>query len=186
MCGGFTRAARAKAWMDKGFELEWGDRYEETLQAFGQAIRIDPDNASAYSRKGIILVDLGRLEEALQAYDKVIAIKSDYVHAWNNKGFSISHGMSATSSLTRKPAPSIASIMARLRSSVAERVHAAQSASISASVSVTGSRFGVLFRVFLAFSVLALFCPFLNLVFYTYYQIDGIINTPLYIHTLAP
>ena len=42
----------------------------EAIVAFEQAIRLDPDNASAYFGKGTALNNLGKSREAERAYEK--------------------------------------------------------------------------------------------------------------------
>ena len=54
-------------------------RLEEALQAFDEAIEIDPGHYYAWIYRGFTLKGLGRHQEALQAYDAALdeAIKID-------------------------------------------------------------------------------------------------------------
>ena len=57
-------------WFNEGNTLENLKRYDEALAAYEQAIRLDPNYASAYHNKGVALDNLGKSREAKQAYDK--------------------------------------------------------------------------------------------------------------------
>ena len=61
-------------------------RYEEAIAAYEQAIRLDPNYASAYNNKGTALNDLKRYEEAIAAYEQAIRLDPNYTFAYNNKG----------------------------------------------------------------------------------------------------
>jgi len=73
-------------WLEEGKRLRNRKRYEEALAAYEQAIRIDPNNALAYSNKGYILYELKMYEEALAAYDQVIRLDPNYAFVYHNKG----------------------------------------------------------------------------------------------------
>jgi tetratricopeptide (TPR) repeat protein len=56
-------------------ELGWAEakpEYEQALDNFDQAIRIDPDYEDAWYRRGLTLTGLKRYEEAIASYDKAI------------------------------------------------------------------------------------------------------------------
>jgi tetratricopeptide (TPR) repeat protein len=57
-------------WLNEGFALDELKRYDEAIAAYEQAIRLDPNYASAYHNKGVALDKLGKSREAKQAYDK--------------------------------------------------------------------------------------------------------------------
>ena len=60
-----------------GAALQEQDRLEESIQAYQQAIHIQPGAAEAYYNLGNILREQGRLEESIQAYQKSIEIQPD-------------------------------------------------------------------------------------------------------------
>ena len=59
------------------------DRGEELIS---KAIKINPNDASAYFNRGNALKDLTRFDEALASYDKAIALKPDYAAAYCSRG----------------------------------------------------------------------------------------------------
>ena len=65
--------------------LEQG-RLEESIQAYQQAIHIQPGHSNAYSTLGIILKEQGRLEESIQACQQAIHIQPDHAEAHKNLG----------------------------------------------------------------------------------------------------
>jgi tetratricopeptide (TPR) repeat protein len=46
------------------------EKYDDAIKACDIAIRIDPNNAAAWSNKAMALEDQGRTTEAIAAYDK--------------------------------------------------------------------------------------------------------------------
>ena len=61
-------------------------RLEYGIQLIGDAIKVNPNVASAYNNRGNALSGLKRLDEALASYDKALAINADYAEAYNNRG----------------------------------------------------------------------------------------------------
>ena len=71
---------------DSYFDLK---RYEEALVAYDQAIRLDPNLASAYNTKGVVLLILQRYEEALATFEQTIRLDPSLAYAYNNKGVAL-------------------------------------------------------------------------------------------------
>jgi tetratricopeptide (TPR) repeat protein len=61
-------------------------RHEEALEAYRQAIKLDPKYISPYNNLGNVLRFLGRDEEAIKAYQKAISIDPKYVTPYNGLG----------------------------------------------------------------------------------------------------
>lgn len=72
-------------WMTVGMERYHAGSYDEALNAFEQAIHLDPDYAFAYQMKGGALVELKRYEEALAAYEEVLRFDPANATAFYNK-----------------------------------------------------------------------------------------------------
>jgi len=64
-------------------------RYQETLAAYEQAIRLDPNDAVAYNNKGNTLYLLLHYQELLAAYEQAIRLDPNDAVAYNNKGLTL-------------------------------------------------------------------------------------------------
>jgi len=69
-----------------GLALKEQGKLEESIQAYQQAIHIQPDYVNAYNNLGVALHEQGKLEESIQAYQKAIYLQPDYVKAYSNLG----------------------------------------------------------------------------------------------------
>jgi len=79
----------AQRWLDEGGTFHRLQKYDEALAAYGQAIRLDPNDAFAYHYKGVALDELKRYEEALAALDQAIRLDPNSATAYENKGFAL-------------------------------------------------------------------------------------------------
>ncbi len=66
-----TTQKTALQWFDEGYTLVEQGKYEEGIYAYDQAIRLNPNDASAYFGKNLALRLLGRTAEAERALAKV-------------------------------------------------------------------------------------------------------------------
>ena len=60
--------------------------FQRGLQAFDQAIALNPNDHSVHNHRGNVLCQLKRYAEALAAYDRAIALCPSYHKAWFNRG----------------------------------------------------------------------------------------------------
>jgi tetratricopeptide (TPR) repeat protein len=81
-----SRETSAEEWFQKGAALNKLKQYAEAIEAFDQAIRLNPNDAEAYYNKGNALRELERYEEAIVAYDHAIRLNLNYASACYNKG----------------------------------------------------------------------------------------------------
>jgi len=69
------------------YSIEFG-LYNKAIESFKQAIRIEPDNAGAYTFLGIQYVELGRYKEAIEPLKQAIRLSNYYIiSAYDNLGF---------------------------------------------------------------------------------------------------
>lgn len=73
-------------WLNKGVALHNLKRYEEALDAYNQAIRLDPNYALAYTGKGSALNNLKSYEEALEVCNQAIRLNPNYALTHYTKG----------------------------------------------------------------------------------------------------
>jgi tetratricopeptide (TPR) repeat protein len=71
----------AKEWFDKGLELYWIGKYEESVKAFDEALKIEPNNYDTWMQKGWALHELGKYKDALEAFNQSLKIMPDYAYA---------------------------------------------------------------------------------------------------------
>ncbi|MGD2250804.1 MAG: tetratricopeptide repeat protein [Candidatus Methanofastidiosia archaeon] len=73
----------------KGVALVGLQKYEEALQVFDGALKINPENAEAWYNKGVALGNLGKYEEEITCYDEALRINPQDAKAWYNKGVAL-------------------------------------------------------------------------------------------------
>jgi tetratricopeptide (TPR) repeat protein len=70
-----TSSPKAREWFIKGLTASTQHaRYNESLDYFDQAIRIDPDFTEAWYAKGVALHNMMRYAEAIQCYARALSI----------------------------------------------------------------------------------------------------------------
>jgi tetratricopeptide (TPR) repeat protein len=85
----FNSVAReiiASNWCAKGVSVFHMGEYDEAVEYFDEAIRLDAGNSTYWLDKGVAFYNLDRYDEALLAYDEAINIDPSNVNAWFNKG----------------------------------------------------------------------------------------------------
>lgn len=76
-------------WNSMGVALYERGRYEEALQAFDEAIRLDPEHVDAWTMRGLTLADLSNYDEAIQSYDEAIRLDPKHSGAWYGKSMAL-------------------------------------------------------------------------------------------------
>jgi tetratricopeptide (TPR) repeat protein len=61
-------------------------RYESAINAYNQALEIQPELADTWNNRGVVLTRMQRYQEAIDSYEKATQIRPSYPDAWNNKG----------------------------------------------------------------------------------------------------
>lgn len=77
----------ARAYRNKGYELQTRGNYQEALSFYTKAINLDPSYKEAYNDLGVIYETLGDLDQAEKMYLKAIQIDEDYLAPYTNLGF---------------------------------------------------------------------------------------------------
>ena len=60
--------------------------YAKSIQAYDEAIRVDPHHAVVYNNKGNALKAAGEIGRAIEAYEHAIQLNPHYAEAYNNRG----------------------------------------------------------------------------------------------------
>jgi len=71
---------------NKGCELLKDSKYNDAIDCFDSAIKLEPSSVVSWYHKGIALGRLSRIEEALRCFDKAIELMPSYAEAWAGKG----------------------------------------------------------------------------------------------------
>jgi tetratricopeptide (TPR) repeat protein len=79
----------ANSWLSKGDALAMQDKYEDAIQAYDEAIRLDPDNDDAWRLKGLTLDKMGRYDKAISAYDQALLLNPYVADTWYQKGLAL-------------------------------------------------------------------------------------------------
>ncbi len=79
----------ASSWFNRGFILDYQGRYDEAINAYDEAIKLDPNYAKAWNSKGTILGKQGKFDEAIKCFDEAIRLDPNDAEAWYRKGVTL-------------------------------------------------------------------------------------------------
>lgn len=60
--------------------------YAKAIEAYKEAIRINPDNVRAYSKMAVAYANLGQYDQSIEAFKEAIRIDPDYAPVYKNMG----------------------------------------------------------------------------------------------------
>jgi len=80
---------KEKDCMDYGLFLSGKGRYNDAIEAFDKAIKLNPNSAAAWNNKGNALKLQNRHDEAIMAFDKSVELNPKFADAWHNKGMAL-------------------------------------------------------------------------------------------------
>jgi tetratricopeptide (TPR) repeat protein len=66
-------------------------RYQEVLQSYDLALKLNPEDEISFNEKGTKLCDLQRYEEALQAHETAIQLQPKFALYYHHKGETLGH-----------------------------------------------------------------------------------------------
>jgi tetratricopeptide (TPR) repeat protein len=76
----------AVAWNNKGAIYDKMGEYDKALQAYDNAIQLNPEYAEAWANKGVALYNISEYSEAIQAFNKSISIDPNKAWVWYASG----------------------------------------------------------------------------------------------------
>lgn len=77
-----SQLEEAKKWSDKGFSAYLDEKYQEAVDAYKEAVRLDPEDSTAWFRLGEAQQELKRDEEAVKSFQQATRLKSDDPRPW--------------------------------------------------------------------------------------------------------
>ena len=80
------RTGNAEAWYSLGIAYGKLNRYNDAIEAYRQALRINPEYADAWYNLGVAYGNLNRYNDAIEAYRQALRINPEYADAWYNLG----------------------------------------------------------------------------------------------------
>ena len=76
-------------WYQKAIELDRMGRAEEAIEAYNEALKINPHDVRSLFNKGVDLQMMGQAEEAVRCYDDALEITPEDGELWSNKGIAL-------------------------------------------------------------------------------------------------
>ncbi len=83
-------AKKSNAHLDIGNAYYKSEKYQEAIESYKQALRIDPNDIEAHNNLGATYGNSGKYEEAIESFKQAIRIDPDYAEALLISAFSIS------------------------------------------------------------------------------------------------
>ncbi|MEK7842545.1 MAG: tetratricopeptide repeat protein [Deltaproteobacteria bacterium] len=80
------RSFEAKGWFDKGYQHGLSKEYDKEVEAYTNAIALNPNYGDAYYNRGLAYYDKGQYDIAIEDYTSAIAINPNYGDAYYNRG----------------------------------------------------------------------------------------------------
>ncbi len=77
-----SQLEEAKKWSDKGFSAYLHENYGEAVDSYKEAVRLDPEDSTAWFRLGEAQEELKRDEEAAKSFQQATRLKSDAPRPW--------------------------------------------------------------------------------------------------------
>ena len=94
-----SESENVAAWYNLGITYYELKRYNEAVEAYRQAMRIDPGHAAVWTNLGAAYHVLDRYNEAIEAYRQAIRIDPKDALAWYNLGDAYGHSGNNTAAL---------------------------------------------------------------------------------------
>ena len=79
-----------KAFSNLGYIYGLREKWDKSIKAYVQAIRLNPYDATAYHNRGKAYREKGKYEKAILDHNKAIELNPEYAAAYNNRGIAYS------------------------------------------------------------------------------------------------
>ncbi|MDR3590344.1 MAG: tetratricopeptide repeat protein [Negativicutes bacterium] len=82
---------QASSWLEQGNSQLAARNYYRAIEAYGQAIQLNPSSARAYLKRGHAYIMTGQYRLAIADFDAALAIRPELVFAHYSKGYAYDH-----------------------------------------------------------------------------------------------
>jgi tetratricopeptide (TPR) repeat protein len=80
---GLLDGYKKKKFLNNGAKLLNQEKYEDSLECFDKALKLDPNYADAWYNKGFTLFNTGNYQDANECFDKFLEIDPENVHTYS-------------------------------------------------------------------------------------------------------
>lgn len=77
---------KSRLYLDKGLDYHHASQFEEAIEYFDKAIKLDENNHEAYFWRGCAKYNIFQKESALEDYNKTLELNPEYLQAYFNIG----------------------------------------------------------------------------------------------------
>jgi tetratricopeptide (TPR) repeat protein len=84
-----SKKIEAENWNDEGLAFYKLGKYDEAINAWYKALKLNPEDATAWVNIGCTLGKQGEHSEANKAFNNAIEINPEFAGAWSNKGYAL-------------------------------------------------------------------------------------------------
>ena len=76
-------------WIENGILFFNAGKYNEAIECYDKAIKLNPNSLVALYNKGSAVMQLGKYNEVIECYDKAIKLNPNSLVALYNKGLAV-------------------------------------------------------------------------------------------------
>jgi tetratricopeptide (TPR) repeat protein len=83
---GLSPAQDTQSYIDQGIKNSQAGHYDQSLQAFDQALKLKPNDPALITYKGIVYYAKGNNAKALQLFEEAIKLNPNFARAYYQRG----------------------------------------------------------------------------------------------------
>jgi tetratricopeptide (TPR) repeat protein len=83
---GLSAAQDVQSYIDQGIKHSQAGRYDQSLQAFDQALKLKPNDPALITYKGIVYYARGQNDRALKEFEAAIKLNPNFGRAYYQRG----------------------------------------------------------------------------------------------------
>jgi tetratricopeptide (TPR) repeat protein len=83
---GLSAAQDVQSYIDQGIQHSQAGRYDQSLQAFDQALKLKPNDPALITFKGIVYYAKGQNDKAMKEFEAAIKLNPNFGRAYYQRG----------------------------------------------------------------------------------------------------